>query len=81
MTEISVCIGTSCHLKGSFNIVQAFQQQIEEKRLHDKVSVRGNFCMKTCSQAGVTVSLNGEKYNVAPESAHEFFNEKVLPLI
>ena len=36
MVEVSVCIGSSCHLKGSYNVIQAFQQMIEENGLHDK---------------------------------------------
>lgn len=80
MTELSVCIGSSCHLKGSFNIVQTFQQLIEENHLHDKLDFKASFCMKECNQAGVTISLNREKYNITPEAAREFFIERVLPL-
>ena len=81
MTEISVCIGSSCHLRGSYNIVQAFLQLIEENSLHDKVHLKGSFCMKECDQAGVNINLNGEIFNISPESAFDFFNEKILTSI
>lgn len=80
MTELSVCIGSACHLKGSYNLVQTFQQLIEENLLHDKIDFKANFCMKMCDKPGVTVSLNGEKFSITPEKASEFFKDKVLPL-
>jgi NADH:ubiquinone oxidoreductase subunit E len=81
MTEISVCIGTSCHLKGAYNIIHTFQRLIEEYSLHGKVGVKASFCMRSCSHAGVTVNLDGEKYNIAPEAAYEFFRERVMGCI
>lgn len=78
MTTISVCIGTSCHLKGSYNIIQTFQQLIEENGLHDRVGLKGSFCMRSCDQSGVRVNLGEESYNIAPEEAHAFFKEKVI---
>jgi NADH:ubiquinone oxidoreductase subunit E len=78
MTEIRVCIGTSCHLMGSYNVLQTFQQLIEEHRMHGKVDLRASFCMKNCNQPGVTVSLNGEKYNITAEKAYAFFKENLL---
>ena len=42
MTEISVCFGTSCHLKGAYNIIQTFQQLIEEHGLHDRAGVKAS---------------------------------------
>jgi NADH:ubiquinone oxidoreductase subunit E len=79
MLELSVCIGSSCHLKGSYNVVQVFQQLIEENSLHEKVDFKATFCMKNCDKNGVGVSLNGEKYSVLPEQAREFFRTILLP--
>lgn len=79
MLELHVCVGSSCHLKGSYNIIQTFQQLIEEKRLHDQVEMKAQFCMKQC-QRGVSVSINGEVYSVSPETARSFFENTVLAL-
>ncbi len=81
MKEISVCIGTSCHLKGSYNIIQTFQQLIEEKNLHDRINLKASFCMKTCSKSSVTVKIDGKRYNISAQSAFDFFNDKILPSI
>lgn len=79
MIEISVCVGTACHLKGSFNIVQSLRHLLEEQALHDRVTIKSNFCARECQQGatGVVVSINGTPYSVLPEEVDEFFEEHV----
>lgn len=81
MVELSVCIGSSCHLKGSYNIIMVFQQMIEENALHKKIDLKATFCLRQCSNSGVAVTVNGEKHNVVPEDARKFFMESILPLV
>ncbi len=78
MIMVNVCVGTSCHLNGSYNVVQTFQQLIEEYKLHDKVELGASFCMKECQNKGVSVSIENVKYQVKPESAIAFFMETIL---
>jgi len=80
MVELRVCIGSSCHLKGSYNVICAFNELIEEERLHDKIDFQGTFCLKECSRPGVAVTVNGKSYDLAPEDAEAFFRREVLPL-
>ena len=77
MIELNVCIGSSCHLKGSYNVIQAFQQLVEENNLHDKVEMKAQFCMKNCQQ-GVSVSIGDEVFSVSPETVREFFRTTVM---
>jgi NADH:ubiquinone oxidoreductase subunit E len=81
MTELSVCIGSACHLKGSYNVIQVFQQLIEENSLHDKLDFKGTFCMKQCQNKGVSVTFDGRQYSITPEAASEFFKENVLKAV
>lgn len=46
--EIYVCIGSSCHLKGSYNIINAFKELIAEYKLEDQVSLNASFCLGHC---------------------------------
>lgn len=80
MIELRVCIGSSCHLKGSYNVIQTFLQLIEEYKLHDCVDFRSTFCMKRCAHVGVGISVDNQSYHIAPETATEFFKSTVLPL-
>lgn len=80
MIELSVCIGSACHINGAHNVVATFQHLIEKYNLHDKINFNASFCMKECSASGVSVMVNGTQERIAPENAKAFFREKVLPL-
>lgn len=76
---ICVCIGSSCHLKGSYEIVELLQKAIAEYQLENKVSLAGSFCLGKCSRTGVTVQINDEVYvGVTREDFKDFFRENVL---
>ena len=77
MVELSVCIGSSCHLKGSRQIVERLQALVQEKGLEDKVELGGTFCMGDCVN-GVNVTVDGVKHSVSPETVDEFFEKEVL---
>ena len=79
--ELSVCMGSSCHLKGSYNIIQIFQRAIEETRLHDKIEFKATFCMREYQNRGVAVSLGDEHYDLQPSTARDFFVNTVIPLL
>ena len=81
MTEVSVCVGTSCHLKGSYNIVQTFQQKIEELGLHDEIKLKATFCTKQCQRNSVSVLINEKDYDVTPEIADDFFDEVIMATV
>ena len=77
---IRVCIGTSCHLKGSYNIIAVFQQLIEKYKLYDKVKVKAAVCMGKCGGKGVCVSIGeGQPQSVTGSTAKAFFEDNVLP--
>lgn len=76
--EIYVCIGSSCHLKGSYDVIQAFKNLIAQYHLEDKVSLNASFCLGHC-QNGVTTKINGEIVTgLNKENANEIFETKVL---
>lgn len=81
MVEVRVCIGTSCHLNGSYNVVQGIQQLVEEYSLHDKIDLEAYFCMKQCQNKGVSITVNEEKFRVEPEHMNAFFLENILSKI
>jgi NADH:ubiquinone oxidoreductase subunit E len=75
--KITVCIGSSCHIKGSRQVVEELQRLIKENNLTDKVELGGTFCMGKCQQ-GVCVSVNDEFHSVSPETVSDFFTNEVL---
>lgn len=75
--NITVCIGSSCHIKGSRSVVEQLQYLINENGLKDKVELAGTFCMGRCQQ-GVCVTVDDAFFSVSPDTVKEFFEENVL---
>lgn len=75
--KITVCIGSSCHIKGSRQVVEQLQYLISENNIGDKIELGGTFCMGKCQQ-GVCVSIDDNLYSVAPDTVSDFFSNNVL---
>ncbi len=78
--KITVCIGSSCHIKGSRQVVEQLQYLISQNQLKDKVELGGTFCMGKC-QKGVCVTVDDAFYSVTPETVKDFFEKEVLPKV
>ena len=74
--RVTVCIGSSCHLKGSRQVVEELRNLIEDNNLEDKVEIAGTFCLGQC-QKGVCVTIGEEFYSVSPETVEEFFKNEI----
>lgn len=74
--KVTVCIGSSCHIKGSRQVVEQLQYLINENNLGDKVELGGTFCLGNC-QKGVCVTIDGELFSVTPETTKDFFEENI----
>ena len=75
--KITVCIGSSCHIKGSRQVVETLNRLIGEYNVTDKVELGGTFCMGKCQQS-VCVAIEDEIFSVAPDTAESFFKNEVL---
>ena len=76
---ITICIGSSCHLKGSPEIVELLQESIEKENLGDSVTLVGSFCIGKCNRVGVTIQVDDEIHTgITRENFKEFFREQVL---
>lgn len=78
--EITICIGSSCHLRGSREIIGKLEKLVKKNSLQDKVELKGSFCMGQC-QKGVCVTVDGTLYSLTPETTEEFFNSCVLGVV
>lgn len=74
--KVTVCIGSSCHIKGSRQVVEQLQSLISENKLTDKVELGGTFCMGRC-QEGVCVTVDEIFHSVTPESTRDFFEKEI----
>lgn len=78
--KVTVCIGSSCHLKGSRQIVEQLQELILQHGLKQKVELAGTFCIGQC-QRGVCVVIDDEVYSVTPETVGDFFTKEIVAKI
>ena len=74
--KITVCIGSSCHIKGSRQVVEQLQYLVHENDLGSRIELGGTFCMGKCQQ-GVCVTVDGEFFSVSPETVNDFFETNV----
>ena len=76
---IQICVGSSCHLKGSEQLVKLFQNAVEKYNLDNEVTLAGSFCIGKCNRIGVTIQIDDDIFTgVTPDSFESLFNENVL---
>ena len=74
--KVIVCIGSSCHIKGSRQVVEELQYLIAQNNLGDKVELGGTFCMGKC-QEGVCVTVDDNSDSVSPDTVKDFFEREI----
>ncbi len=77
MTELKICVGSACHLKGSYDVIEIFKYLTRNRDVIDKVEIKAAFCLGHCTEA-VSVSLDGNIYSVNLDDAEEFFDKYVM---
>ena len=79
---VQICVGSSCHIKGSPEIVELLTNAVEENNLQDEVTLSGSFCIGECNRFGVTVQVDDKVHTgVNRDNFKEFFEEKILSVI
>ena len=82
MIFVQICVGSSCHLKGSQDIVALMQKAVEEYHLEDEVVLSGSFCIGKCNRVGVTVQVNDDVHvGITRDNFRDFFKENILDVI
>jgi NADH:ubiquinone oxidoreductase subunit E len=81
MLTVTVCVGSSCSVRGSDDLAAEFERLIEKEKLTNKIELVGAFCMEMCSM-GVSVRVNDRAYKeVRPGDAEAFFYAEIMPLM
>lgn len=74
--KVTICIGSSCHLKGSRQVVESLQRLVKENGIQDRVELGGAFCIGNC-QNGVSVTVDGAVHSVNPDNVDSFFENEI----
>lgn len=79
---VQICIGSSCHLKGSERLVELFQDAIKNSGYYDEITLAGSFCTGRCNREGVTVTVDNDIFTgITPENFNAFFEENIIKKI
>jgi NADH:ubiquinone oxidoreductase subunit E len=81
MTTVTVCVGSSCHIKGSRQIIVRFNELLKEHGLEDKIELQGSFCMERCGE-GLNWQIDKEPVSSSSveEAIRTFTEELIAPL-
>ncbi len=80
--EVSICVGTNCYLKGSYDLMQKLIALAEEKNMTELLEFKGTFCMENCAHGpSVKIGIDNHKYGVQKDEAEVFFNDVIIPKI
>jgi len=82
MLIVQICVGSSCHLKGSQDIVELMEKMLADYDIEDEVVLLGSFCIGKCNRIGVTVQIDDTVYTgVTKENFRELFKTNILDVI
>lgn len=74
--EVEICVGSSCHLKGSYEVVKVLEHYIEENDLKEDIRLQGSFCLGHCTE-GVSVRMDGKVLSLSPENAVDVLRRRL----
>ncbi len=78
MITVTVCVGSSCHIKGARDMITRFNDFLTKEGLGDKVELKGAFCMEHCGE-GINWKINDEILSSSSvKEGVEMFQKKVL---
>jgi len=81
MITVTVCVGSSCHIKGARDMIARFNDFLTQEGLADKVELKGSFCMERCGE-GINWQVNDEVLSSpSVEAGAETLRRKVLELL
>ena len=77
MITVTICVGSSCHIKGAREMISRFNDFLTKEGLEDKVELKGSFCMERCGE-GINWKINDEIVSSpSVEKGVKMFRKKV----
>ena len=80
MHTITVCVGSSCHVKGSHRAIDRLGELIEEHGLGKEVELKASFCMDQCAGNIGTIIDGRQITDMTRENVDEIFKREILDM-
>lgn len=78
MVTVTVCVGSSCHLKGARDVITRFNDLLKDYGLEGKVELKGSFCMERCGE-GVNWQIDDQPFTSPDvEDAVRVFKKRIV---
>lgn len=78
MKELKVCIGSACHLKGSYDVIEGFKRLISDNGVEDRISLKAAFCLGHCTEAVSVEKWDGTILSVSKDNIEDIFKNQIL---
>ena len=79
--KLSVCVGSSCHLKGSYDVIEKLKEIVKKYDVEDLVELSASFCLGECAKGVVVKADEIHLHNVNLENVEDVFVKEVYPLL
>ncbi len=73
---IEICVGSSCHLKGSYDVIKEIEYYLKNNNLEGKIELKGCFCIGHCTE-GVSLKINEKHFSASKESIINILDEMI----
>ncbi len=78
MSVIQVCVGSSCHMKGSYRVIQTYKRLIQDYSLDGIVELKASFCMQRCT-GGIGITFDDVPVdNLTMQNCESIFKERII---
>lgn len=67
--QVTVCVGTSCHVRGAQTLLRKLIAQVEESGIVDAVDVKASFCHEACDRGPTVVVGDTTLHRTTSEEA------------
>lgn len=74
--KIEICVGSSCHVRGSYEVVKNVEAFVKDQGLEQDIELKGCFCMGHCTE-GVSMKVDGVVLQVSEDTVVELLSEKL----
>ena len=74
--KIEICVGSSCHVRGSYEVVKNVEAFVIDQGLEQDIELKGCFCMGHCTE-GVSMKVDGAVLQVSEDNVVELLEEKL----
>ena len=76
---VKVCVGSSCHLRGSYDVIEEMKRLVKKYGVEDKVDLQASFCMGNCQNGVSMLADEVLVHNANKDNCEELFLTEIYP--